>query len=551
MVTTYLFIGSDNQFARYINAKYCLLFTVIKPLITEVLFMNRKFNTTGVCVPHLHYMVDINNKIMQIKSMIYRGDYFVINRPRQYGKTTTMYMLEQELKDEYLVLSISFEGIGDKIFENESEFALSFFKLLAKAAKFQDIEISKFMVQLSNRINNFDELSEVITELIENSKKEIILFIDEVDKSSNNQLFMSFLGMLRNKFLLRQQGKDKTFYSVILAGVYDIKNLKIKIRQDDEKKYNSPWNIAVNFKVDMSFNANEIETMLKEYSQDRNISMDIKEISEYIYFYTSGYPFLVSKMCQIIDESQLVWNEENINKAVKELLQENNTLFDDLVKNIENNREFREYTFDLIINGTEKTFNIHNPLINLGVIFGYFKNVDSRVKISNRIFEQMLYNYFSSKLENKTDMSIYNFKENFIIKDGLNFEKILLRFQQFIKEQYSSIDSKFIEREGRLLFLAFIKPIINGVGFDFKEVQISEEKRLDIVITYLSNKYLVELKIWRGEEYHKKGLNQLSDYMNIQGLDTGFLVIYNFNKGKEYNQERVNYDGKEIFVVYV
>ena len=513
--------------------------------------MNRKFNTTGVCVPHLHYMVDINNKIMQIKSMIYRGDYFVINRPRQYGKTTTMYMLEQELKDEYLVLSISFEGIGDKIFENESEFALSFFKLLAKAAKFQDIEMSKFMVQLSNRINNFDELSEVITELIENSKKEIILFIDEVDKSSSNQLFMSFLGMLRNKFLLRQQGKDKTFYSVILAGVYDIKNLKIKISQDDEKKYNSPWNIAVNFKVDMSFNANEIETMLKEYSQDRNISMDIKEISEYIYFYTNGYPFLVSKMCQIIDESQLVWNEENINKAVKELLQENNTLFDDLVKNIENNREFREYTFDLIINGTEKTFNIHNPLINLGVIFGYFKNVDSRVKISNRIFEQMLYNYFSSKLENKTDMSIYNFKENFIIKDGLNFEKILLRFQQFIKEQYSSIDLKFIEREGRLLFLAFIKPIINGVGFDFKEVQISEEKRLDIVITYLSNKYLVELKIWRGEEYHKKGLNQLSDYMNIQGLNTGFLVIYNFNKGKEYKQERVNYDGKEIFVVYV
>ena len=44
-------------------------------------------------------------------------------------------------------------------------------------------------------------------------------------------------------------------------------------------------------------------------------------------------------------------------------------------------------------------------------------------------------------------------------------------------------------------------------GFDFKEVQISEEKRLDVVITYLKEKYLVELKIWRGEEYHKKGLD--------------------------------------------
>ncbi len=513
--------------------------------------VNRRFNTTGVCVPHLHYMVDITNKLMEIKSMVYRGDYFVINRPRQYGKTTTMYMLEKELEDEYLVLSISFEGIGDKIFENESEFTLSFFKLLAKTAKFQNVQISKLMVQLSDNINNFDELSGVITELIENSNKEIILFIDEVDKSSNNQLFMSFLGMLRNKFLLRQQGKDKTFHSVILAGIYDIKNLKLKIRQDDEKKYNSPWNIAVNFNVDMSFDSDEIGTMLKAYCEDKKVVVNINEMSEKIYFYTSGYPFLVSRICQIIDESQLVWSEENINKAVKELLQENNTLFDDLVKNVENNHEFKDYIFDLIINGTEKTFNIHNPLINLGVIYGYLKNVDGRVKISNRIFEQMLYNYFSSKLENRTDMSNYNFKENFIIENGLDFEKILLRFQQFIKEQYSSIDTKFIEREGRLLFLAFIKPIINGIGFDFKEVQISEEKRLDIVITYLSNKYVIELKIWRGIEYHKKGLNQLKDYLDIQGLDKGYIVAYNFNKDKDYKEERINYEGKNIFVVYV
>lgn len=135
--------------------------------------------------------------------------------------------------------------------------------------------------------------------------------------------------------------------------------------------------------------------------------------------------------------------------AFKEILQENNTLFDDLIKNVENNCEFSEYIFDLIINGNEKTFNIHNPIINLGVVFGYFENVNGRVKISNRIFQEMLYNYFSSKLENKTDMSNYNFKENFITDHGLDFEKILLKFQQFIKEQYSSIDSKFIEREGR------------------------------------------------------------------------------------------------------
>lgn len=59
-----------------------------------------------------------------------------------------------------------------------------------------------------------------------------------------------------------------------------------------------------------------------------------------------------------------------------------------------------------------------------------------------------------------------------------------------MKEQYSSKDADFLEHHGRLLFLAFIKPIINGIGFDFKEVQISEEKRLDLVITYNNFKYI-------------------------------------------------------------
>lgn len=59
--------------------------------------------------------------------------------------------------------------------------------------------------------------------------------------------------MLRNKYLGREVGKDFTFKSVILAGVYDVKSLKLKIRNKEEAKYNSPWNIAVDFNVDMSF----------------------------------------------------------------------------------------------------------------------------------------------------------------------------------------------------------------------------------------------------------------------------------------------------------
>ena len=122
-----------------------------------------------------------------------------------------------------------------------------------------------------------------------------------------------------------------------------------------------------------------------------------------------------------------------------------------------------------------------------------------------------------------------------------------------MKEQYSGKDEKFIEREGRLLFLAFIKPIINGKGFDFKEVQISKERRLDIVITYLNQKYVIELKVWSGQEAHEKGIRQIKDYIDRVGVDKGYIVIYDFNKNKdqEWQQDRVNVDGKEIFMVRV
>ena len=41
---------------------------------------------------------------------------------------------------------------------------------------------------------------------------------------------------------------------------------------------------------------------LNEYEQDYQTGMDVVEIAEMIYSYTSGYPYLVSCLCKMIDE---------------------------------------------------------------------------------------------------------------------------------------------------------------------------------------------------------------------------------------------------------
>ena len=453
----------------------------------------------------------------------------------------------------FLAYELKKQKIHCKIEKVEQTNYDEFINLIDDMLDCVDENLREIFRKLSLEVSTLSNLSRLISKFIKNLDKEVILIIDEVDKSSNNQIFLNFLGMLRNKYLDREKGRAVTFKSVILAGVYDIKNLKLKLRPDEERKYNSSWNIAVPFNVDMSLHKEGIENMLNEYALDKNLAFDTSKAAEFIYFYTNGYPFLVSRLCQIIDEDlKASWNEENMIRSVKLLLLERNTLFDDLVKNMENNKDLQNLIENIVINNKIISFNLSNPLINLGVVLGILSERDNKVTISNRIYEQYIYDYLSSKIEvaNNT-LEKYNFKNEFILGNGLNIEKILLKFQQFMKEQYSEKDTKFLEKHGRLLFLAFIKPIINGVGFDFKEPQISEEKRLDIVITYNTNKYIIELKIWRGEEYHEKGIKQLFDYLNVNGQNKGYLLIFNFNKNKEYKKEEVLIEGKEIFEVFV
>lgn len=52
--------------------------------------MNKVFNVNGACKPAKHYMVDLKPRLEEIKTMVDDGQYFTINRARQYGKTTVL-----------------------------------------------------------------------------------------------------------------------------------------------------------------------------------------------------------------------------------------------------------------------------------------------------------------------------------------------------------------------------------------------------------------------------------------------------------------------------
>ena len=525
--------------------------------------MKREFNDTGLCVRNMHYMVDTNEYINEIfKGLIERGKYFSILGGRQYGKTTTISLLNKLIRkrDDYLLIRTSFEGIGDSIYKNEKTFSKGFLENLARVTELNNEKLAEVFSKAANQMKNFDTLSKFITKFsVKRKNKKIVLIIDEVDKSSDSQMFLNFLGMLRDKYLLRNDGEDFTFHSVILAGVHDIKTIKLKLRPNEAKTLNSPWNIATDLNIDLSFNAPQIETLLEDFlTEHPNVDIPKKEIAEKIYYYTNGYPYLVSKMCKIIYEDYICkredknWYLKDVEIAFRKIINGGytTTLFQSNAKNIQNDDKLFQFIYEILIANESKNYIEDDKQVYLAKTYGLIKNMNGKCKIHNRIFSHRFYDLILSIMNNsgKFKPSYSDFK--YYKGNDIDLEYILQRFQRFFKENYSHTDEKFIEREGRLIFLSFLQPIINGNGYVFKEPVVGNDRRMDLVVTHNNKRYVIELKIWRGNEYHKNGLQQLSDYLDIYSIKNGYLLIFNFNKNKQFKKETIKFKDKKLFTVW-
>ena len=498
----------------------------------------KRFNTAGTCRPNEHYMVDITERIEIIRKMIAQGDYFCINRGRQYGKTTTLEAISKQLSDEYCVFQISFEGVGDSYFETASTANAAFLRLLRQNAQWTNEEekIKNILDEVAPRglksVDSFD-FADIVAEICTQSSKPVVILIDEVDQAGNNDGFIKFLGGLRNMFLNRTT--HPTFQSVILAGVYDIKNLKLKMRPEEQHQYNSPWNIAVPFDVDMSLSAEGIAGMLAEYKADHSLSFDEKAVAQEIRDYTAGYPFLVSRICQIIDAEQMPWNKDGVQKAVNKILNEGSTLFDDIVKKLDEFPELSRTIKSVLFQGMRYPFNYYDKATNLALMFSFVKQQDGAFAIACRMFEIWFYNYFISQDKQSPSFQQGMADKNQFIYDGIiDMPRLMERFVVHMNETYSiDKDTKFIEDDGRKVFLTYLRPIINGIGNYYIEAQTRDHQRMDVVVDYLGIRYVIELKIWRGNAYNERGEEQLTGYLEHFNLQTGYLLSFCFNKDKQ------------------
>jgi hypothetical protein len=138
------------------------------------------------------------------------------------------------------------------------------------------------------------------------------------------------------------------------------------------------------------------------------------------------------------------------------------------------------------------------------------------------------------------------------VKDGtLDLAEVLSRFAAFMQSEYREEDGRFIERQGRLLFLSFLKPIINGGGHYAVEAETRGNRRMDVAVFYGGEEHIIELKIWRGEKAAQAALDQLTDYLRARGQNRGYLLSFADTKQSPRPGGWLTHAGCEIFEAVV
>ncbi|MGN0465346.1 MAG: AAA-like domain-containing protein [Lachnospiraceae bacterium] len=532
--------------------------------------MSKVFNTTAVCMSEEHYMVNIDKRLKDIKKLVDERKYFTINRARQYGKTTTLMALEQYLKNDYYVVLMDFQTFDAALFKDGNVFSLafadSFINLFRRNKPLMSDNLRAVIEDMKRRVDGYSQhftmkkLFENLSDICFESDKPIVLMIDEVDSATNNQVFLDFLSQLRAYYIKR--ATQPTFWSVILAGVYDVKNLRIKIRAEEEHKVNSPWNIAADFEIDMSFSKDEIAGMLREYESDYHTGMDIDEMAGLIHDHTSGYPFLVSRLCKLIDEKvNLVmgskseaWTLDGFMEADRILTSEKNTLFESMIGKIINYPSLNSILQNKIFKGETVSYNASTQEIDLAAMFGIIKNEGGVVVPANKVFAKVLADYYLSQDEIKS-IDIYKAslrdKNQFVENGKLNMKRILERFMESFTDLYEHKGKKFIEEEGKKYFLLYLRPIINGIGHYSLEAVTGNNTRTDVIVYYNRDLFIIETKIWHGSKANKEAEKQLLGYMKSYHQDIGYLLTFNFNKNKKQESREVKIEGKTLIEVIV
>ncbi len=508
--------------------------------------MKRYFNTAGPIIPDDHYHIPPLTRLDldDILSLIGQKKYFVLHAPRQTGKTSFLRALMNYLNKEgtYTCLHINVEG-AQAARENVKEGIRSILDTLAERAMdvLDDPFLKKNWRTVLDESGEYNALKNTLKSWSKNNKRPIALLIDEIDSLVGDTL-ISVLRQLRSGYESRP---DLFPQSIILCGVRDVKDYRI---HSDKTKDIITGGSAFNIKAESlrlgNFNPQEIKDLYLQHTRETG-QVFHEDVFPLVWELTEGQPWLANALayetCFKIKEGRdrnKTISAKEINQAKENLILKRETHLDQLADKLKEERV--RGVIEPILAGLDEAEKVPIDDVEYAADLGLVK-VKPQLAIANRMYREVI----PRALTYTTQLRITHDSSWYMDAAGrLDMNKLLTAFQAYFRKNFESWVGGFDYAEAgpQLLLQAFLQRIVNGGGRVEREYGLGRD-RTDLMVIWPHEKgtqeAVIEMKLRYGslETTIEKGLKQTRGYMDKCGTDEGYLLVFDRDPGKTWEEK--------------
>jgi len=521
--------------------------------------MTHYFNTTGPCMPHMHYMLPPADRLIgaSLDRYIKHQLYWVLHAPRQTGKTTFLQSWMREINSgtEAIACYVSVErcqGVPEAerampaICEAIRDYAKAFHVPIPSVP---DVGAESL---LAATIIGWAALCD---------PKPLIVLFDEVDVLEGPAM-ISFLRQLRGGFASRGVG---TFpVSIALVGMRDLRDYLAHSKDGVPVNPGSPFNIKEDSITLGSFTRTDIATLTAQHTGETGQVFG-EDALERIWHYSSGQPWLVNALAKkCVLETAPTGTIDTVTAAhvdaAKELLIKSRaTHIDSLGQRLREARVRR--VVQPILTGAS------DPLMADDDAFLFCQDLglvtigeDGSPGIANAIYREVLARELSYGMQMAIPPPEFRWKRD---DGGIDMDALLAEFQKFWRRHAEMWEEKadYTEAFPHLLLMAFLQRIVNGGG-NIEREYAAGRGRVDLMIDYGGRRNIIEIKLVHPSDGRNttldEGLEQIARYDDKIGADSLHLVI--FDRRPEYRakpweerlarEPRTTAAGKPVAVIW-
>ena len=517
--------------------------------------MPRFFNTSGPCDPERHYMLPAMARLPDVQELFDRREYFILHAPHQTGKTTAMKALAESLCAQGLAACwVSLEsarGIDDvalaepiwlnAIHEGAQE--------LPEAWRSPDP--APFIAG-----NSGWRLRPWLGAWAAAIKVPLVLLIDESDVVTGPAM-VSLLSQLRHGFMTRGVGKFPT--SVALIGLRDLRDYLAAAKDGKPLNAGSPFNVSAGSLTLRNFHADEVAELLAQHTADTGQPFEADAAAE-LHRLTGGQPWLVNALAdlcvrRLVPDRATPITVAHVDAAREQLILARRTHLDNLAERLKEPRVARVVEAALL-GDTPRSIAYDSDNFQYVLDLGLLRLGPDGVEAANPIYREVLVRQLTMNLQ----LSLPRPWWPWATPDGrLDLPALMTAFRGWWRENADALatePSAYPEAIPHLALCAFLQRVVNGGGRVHLEFAAGRGA-MDLLVAYGADRFGIEIKRIRDrdglETIVSGGVAQLCGYLQVLGLDHGWLVVFDVRPGRSWDdklwQREVTHAGRTVTVL--